>query len=202
MGKAAVAPSLTTPNELLLAGAHEYPQALAALNEFVRSTKTMVQEAVESELPYLSKAMGVNISKNLKLRLKPTARIGVAGTDGVNAKIGFAIWGDPDWRQYFYVSWNEDLGKQDLVSLSVTLKFMRDSQSSVAATAKSKLEAAKSKQKAKLYYQIDADAKEVYLWRDIPQKDLESLSSMMREMLRVWADTWRAAGGVKPLLTK
>src|ERR1019366_3025813 len=180
-------------SELLIAGASDYPQAFAAVSEFVRSVKTMLQEAVEAEVPHLSNSMAVHIPKELKFRLHPS-KIGTGEADGVNAKIGFAIWGDPDWRQYFYVNWDEGTGAEKTLSLSVTVKFLRDMQAPVLAKAKVKT--------TKVPFQIEVEGKEVYIWRPIAQSDIVSLGSTMREMLKVWADAWRDAGGLKSFLTK
>ena len=137
-------------------------------------------------------SLGVEIPQELRVRMSP-AKLVVGGADDVVAKIGFAIWGDPDWRQYFYVTWDEDTRDQGTLSISVGLKFLRDSQAIVSAKAKLKT--------TKPPYEVGADSKEVYMWRTIAATDIVTLGPAMRELIRTWADSWKHAGGLKPFLT-
>ena len=135
--------------------------------------------------------MGVRIPAELKTRVTPS-KVDAGGGDGVSAKVGFAIWGDPDWRQYFYLDWDDETQETGTLSISVSLKFLQDPNG--PSQSKARLRAPQQP------YVIDAAGKEVYMWRRFAQDDLVNLDTVLSNLIRAWADAWREMGGIKPFL--
>ena len=102
-------------------------------------------------------------------------------------RIGFAVWADPDWRQYFYLRWGKDK-----LSISVSLKFLRNPNGPSAALGKLKM--------AHSGIKIKTVGKEISVEQIILLSEIGALSKTMSDLIRAWADAWRAIGGVKALL--
>lgn len=172
-------------SELLKAGATSYPQAFAAMIEFCRLTSSMMRTSLEENVAGLSKAMRVPLSvSDLKGRATPSSiHPDSAGIDGTKAQIGFAIWGEPDWRQYYYVTWNKSG-----VSISARIRFKRE-QSAVARTVS-------ALRRHGLGDMLWQDGNVVGIAQKVEPEDLPQLHARMNDLLSRWTKFWESAGGI------
>lgn len=170
--------------ELLKSGAISYPQAFAAMLEFCRVISTMIREAFEQNVSRLSEAMAVPLSvSDLKGRAKPSSiHPDNAGADGVRAQIGFAIWGDPDWRQYYYLTW-----EKSGIWISAGIKFKDES-----AAAKI-VSSVRQHGEGELIWQ---DGHIVGIKQKLDPEEILELQSRMSDLLTRWERLWRSIGGI------
>jgi len=176
----------TERSELIKAGAKSYPQAFAALCEFCRMTANMLRLSVEQNLGQMSKSMalGTLSPSDLRGRANPSSiHPDAQASDGIEAKIGFTLWGDPVWRQYYFVTW----GKNGL-SLSASIKFLKNSD------ANDKVSTALHAHgfEKKIYH----NSNRVGIFCTINPDELVDLPKHMNALLIDWSTFWNSVGGI------
>ena len=169
---------------LLIEGARSYPQALAALSEFQLLVVDACRKALESELPKISAAMGIKLSRaDLAERIRPRK---TENPDGVYASLGVVINRDTTegWRQYYHVVWEKGgLG----ASSSIWFK-----DKTLALKVCNNLKKAQPKPT----YSIDLDEeKEVYLMRRATPEEMAQLPGILQDLFREWTRLWQRIGG-------
>lgn len=170
---------------LLIEGARSYPQALAAISEFQTQVVAACQEALESELPKISSAMGIALSgKDLLLRIRPRK---TEKPDGVYASLGFLINRDKTegWRQYYHVVWGKD-GLRAASSI-----WFKDE------TLATKVSDALKKAQPRLPYFVELEEGEASLMRRATAEEMAQLSRIQQELFHEWTRLWQRIGGLK-----
>ncbi len=174
-----------TEHPLLIEGARSYPQALAALSEFQLLIVDMFRKALQSELPKISAAMGVKLSReDLDVRIRPQK---MENSDGENASLGLRIIRDTEgWRQYYHLVWEKDgLAASSAIWFQDKTMAMKVSSSMKKATPKPP-------------YVVDLeDARVAYLLRRITAEEMAQLPGILQELFREWVRLWQRIGSLK-----
>lgn len=176
---------MQSPNQLLVEGGRSYHQALAALSEFQQLVLDTCRKALEGELPKISIAMGITLSRSdLKVRVRPRK---IDNADGETASLGVYIDHrmTEGWRQYYIVFWEKDvLGASSSVLFKDT-------------TLALKVSNAMKKAEPKPEYSLDlTDENELYLMRLVTPDEMEQLPEILRELFREWTRLWQRIGGL------
>lgn len=174
---------------LLVEGAKSYPEALAAISEFRNAVVTQCQDAVNSQLAEVAKALDVAISrKDVRERRRPERLDTVNGPDGETASLGVVIRNDVQgWRLYYHLNW---LNGSDL-DVSASCRFLKNP--IIAAKVCAALKKAKPKQP----YLVEQEYEEVCLTRRIVPDDMAHLSMFFQDLIREWTRLFQCIGGVK-----
>jgi hypothetical protein len=172
--------------DLLIEGARSYPQALAALNEFQTSVIHSCRTALDSELPKISTAMRIKLSReDLRDRIRPRK---TEIPDGAFAAIGLVINRDtPEgWRQYYHIVWDKDW-----FGASSSIRFK---DKSVAMKVSKALNEAQPKSPYLVH--LD-DEKEACLTRRATAEEMAQLPGILQDLFREWARLWEKIGGLQ-----
>ena len=174
-----------TEYPLLIEGARSYPQALAALSEFQILVVDACRKALESELPKISTAMGIKLSReDFDVRIRPQK---MENSDGENASLGLRIIRDTEgWRQYHHLVWEKDgLGASSAIWFQDKTLAMNVSN-------------ALKKAGPKPPYVVDLDdSRAAFLMRRVTAEEMAQLPGILQELFREWTRLWQRIGGLK-----
>jgi hypothetical protein len=177
----------TKESGLLIEGMKSYPQALGALNEFVRLVISNVREAVLDELATLSTAIGAGLKEDELGDYVQPNRVGVFEPKYTVLGIKIDRIAASGWGLYFYVWWWKG---QTKLCVSMWMKD-RDVAASIITRFKNT--------SPETSVEID-DNHEVYLSRVLVPDNVPELSEILRELNREFSELWSRAGGLSQFL--
>ena len=109
------------------------------------------------------------------------------GTDGVEARIGFAVWGEPDWRQYYYLSWDKSG-----MWVSARIRFKKDEEAAARTVT--------ALRKHGFGEALWQEGKDVGIAQKLEPEDLPHLPARMNDLLIRWTKFWASVGGIDACL--
>jgi hypothetical protein len=172
-------------NRLLEEGARSYLKALCAFGEFRRQVQERCVAAFGANATEMAKAMQLQFSA---ADVKPFAYPDRPGGEGTWADIGAKV-GCPKGAKcnlWNYVLWLDD----QPLSVLVSIDFIRADVAEATWTAVEKGG----------NWELDRDAKEIFISRSLKPTDLTRLKTILDQMNREWSSAWRKAGGVQQFL--
>jgi hypothetical protein len=178
---------MTGNSSLIIEGMKSYPQALAAVTEFVSSVASTIREVVTDDESDLSDALGVKITdESLTDYVRPNRLTG-SGSEDKLIGVRFDKRPEMGWSLYFYVWWSRT------AEFGISLYF-NDAQ--VAASVSNSLAQIPGGKC------LSAGSRELYFSRPLAMSESNEFKEIVKAGVQDFSAALNKAGGFKKLSKK